>query len=145
MPWDPNAVSPGQLSETSSFIRDLNRRPLPDGLWATSIGGRGDIVVPAGRTKYDGAKQVIVSVPGILTDHERLPGSDQAEREVALAVNHQSPTCQSLADAMLDAVVSDQISAAEDAAGVVAWWKARQADELIPSPFDLIKKKRGTS
>ena len=42
MPWDPNAVSPGQLSETSSFIRDLNRRPLPDGLWATSIGGRGE-------------------------------------------------------------------------------------------------------
>ncbi|MEA2974423.1 MAG: hypothetical protein QOG82_2881 [Actinomycetota bacterium] len=145
MPWDPNAVSPGQLSETSSFIRDLNRRPLPDSLWATSIGGRGDVVVPAGRTQYDGAKQVIVSVPGIVTEHNRLPGSDQAEREVALAVNHQSPTCQSLADAVFDAVVSDQIATAEDAVGVLGWWEARQIDEFIPSPLDVIKKKRGTA
>ena len=88
---------------------------------------------------------MIVSVPGVLTDHERLPGSDQAEREVALAVNHQSPTCQSFADAVLDAVVSDQISTAEDAVGVTGWWEARQVDKFIPSPLDLIKKKRGTS
>ncbi len=145
MPWDPTAPSLGQLSEGSTFIRDLNHRPLPEGMWSTTIGARGDLVVPAGHTAFDGAKHVIVSVPGAVTDHGHLPGSDQAEREVALAVNHQSPTCQSLLDAMTDAIVSDQISVAEDTLGVVGWWKARQADDFIPSPFDLIKRKRGTS
>ena len=145
MPWDPRGPSVQQLSETSSFIRDLNARPLPEGLYATSIGARGDVVVPAGRTEYEGAKHVIVSVPGVFTDHDHLPGSDEAEREVALAVNHQAPTCQTFADAMVDAVVSDQISTSEDSLGGLAWYKARQVDKFVPSPWDLIKKARGSS
>lgn len=145
-PWDLRGESVGQLSESSSFIRDLNRRPLPEGLHATSIGARGDLTVPAGRTPYTGANQVVVSVPGLVADHDGLPGSDQGEREVALAVNHLPPTCQGLVDAMADAVVSNQIGLAEDAVGVGSWLAGRRIDNFIPSPWDILKKrKRGTS
>ncbi len=143
-PWDLHGPSVGQLSESSSFIRQLNRRPLPEGLHATSIGARGDLTVPAGRTPYAGARSVVVSVPGLLADHDGLPGSDQGEREVALAVNHQAPTCQGLADAMLDSVVSERIATAEDAVGAGAWLAGRRIDKFIPSPWDLWKKKRGS-
>ncbi|MEA2826434.1 MAG: hypothetical protein QOG43_873 [Actinomycetota bacterium] len=145
MPWDPRGPSVQQLSETSSFIRDLNRRPLPEGLYATSIAARGDMVVAAGRTEFEGARHVTVSVPGVLTDHRLLPGSDEAEREVALAVNHQAPTCQSFTDAMVDAFVSDQISATEDSLGALGWYGGRQVDKYIPSPWDVVKKARGSS
>jgi murein DD-endopeptidase MepM/ murein hydrolase activator NlpD len=144
-PWDLRGTSVGQLSESSSFIRDLNLRPLPEGLHATSIGARGDLTVPAGRTPYKGAEAVVVSVPGVLADHDGLPGSDQGEREVALAVNHLPPTCQGFVDAMTDAVVSNQIGMVEDALGAGSWLAGRRIDKFIPSPWDLWKKKRGTS
>ncbi len=145
MPWDPRSESVQQLSETSSFIHDLNRRPLPEGLHATSIGARGDLIVPAGQTGYDGAKSVTISVPGLLNDHYDLTGSDQAEREVALAVNHLAPTCQSFTDAMADAFVSQGIASTEDSLGALAWYGGRRLDQFVPSPIDLVKKKRGTS
>jgi len=145
-PWDPRGTSVGQLSEASSFIRELNLRPLPEGLHATSIGARGDLTVPAGRTPFAGADDVIVSVPGVFADHDNLPGSDQAEREVALAVNHRPPTCQGFVDAMTDAVVSDQIGLAEDALGLGAWLAGRRIDNFIPSPWDLWRRRsRGSS
>ncbi len=144
-PWDLQGESVEQMSETSSFIRDLNRRPLPEGLHATSIGARGDFLVPAEHIVYDGAESVIVSVPGTFTDHDALPGADQAEREVALAVNHLTPTCQSFADAMVDAVVADQLSTAGDAVGVLGWLGGRQLDKYVPSPSDLLKRKRGST
>ena len=46
---------------------------------------------------------------------------------------------------MVDALVSDQISTTEDALGGIAWYRARRVDEFIPSPWDLIKKARGSS
>ncbi len=144
-PWDINGTAVGQLSESSWFIRDLNRRPLPEGLHATSIGSRGDAVVTAGRTPFAGAESVIVSVPGILSDHDRLPGSDEAEREVALAVNHMAPTCQGFADAMTDAAVSDTIATVEDALGASAWFGGRRLDQYVPDPWEIWKRKRGSS
>ncbi len=144
-PWGLRDPSVEQLSETSTFIRDLNRRPLPDGVHATAIGAKGDLIVPAGHTGFDGAEHVVVSVPGVFTDHDRLPGSDQAEREVALAVNHLSPTCQSFAGAMLDAVVSDRIAQVEDAMGAVLWVKARRIDaKYVHLPGTLTGGKRGS-
>ncbi len=143
-PWDLRSESVQQLSETSSFIRELNRRPLPDGLHATSIGARGDLIVPAGQTAYEGARSVTVSVPGLVSDHDGLPGSDQAQREVALAVNHLSPTCQTFADAMVDAYVSESIASTEDLLGSLGWYAGHRLDRFFPSPLDLIKTKRGT-
>ncbi|HVF13715.1 MAG TPA: peptidoglycan DD-metalloendopeptidase family protein [Acidimicrobiales bacterium] len=145
-PWDPRGPSVGQLSETSSFIRDLNDRPLPEGLHATSIAARSDLIVAAGRTSFAGAENVVVAVPGTtFGDHAQLPGSDQGEREVALAVNHMAPTCQRLADAVVDALVAGQIGMVEDAAGMGAWLAGRKIDKFIPSPWELWKKKRGSS
>ncbi len=143
-PWDPRSPSVQQLSEVSSFMRDLNSRPLPEGLRATSIGGRGDLIVTAGRTPFAGADSVIVSVPGVLGDHDKLPGSAQAQREVALAVNHMAPTCQGFVDSMVDGVVSTRIGLAEDALGLGLWSQARRIDSFIPSPWDLLRK-RGSS
>jgi 2-hydroxychromene-2-carboxylate isomerase len=81
----------------------------------------------------------------MFTDHHDLPGSEEGQREVALAVNHMAPTCQAFADAMLDAVVSDQIGLTEDALGIAAWAAGRKLDKFVPSPWDVLTdKKRGS-
>ena len=47
-------------------------------------GSRGnDLVVPAGRSHVDGATNTIVGTSGT-TAHDRLPGSPEAQRELAL-------------------------------------------------------------
>ncbi|HEX3621274.1 MAG TPA: peptidoglycan DD-metalloendopeptidase family protein [Acidimicrobiales bacterium] len=135
---DPAATSIAQMAEESEFMRKLNSRPLPDGLHTTSIGAREDLIVPAGVTHLDGANNVIVSVPGHLNEHGDLPGSAQAQREIALAVTGMTPTCQSLADALADAGVSDVIRGGEEAAGAAAWaagrWADAQVAAALPSP-----------
>jgi len=92
---DPRATSIAQMSEDSSFIAWLNRRPLPDDVWVTSIGGREDWLVPATQTHLAGAHNVTLSVPSKST-HDALPSSAAARREMQLALNHLPPTCQSL-------------------------------------------------
>ncbi|MDP8937385.1 MAG: peptidoglycan DD-metalloendopeptidase family protein [Actinomycetota bacterium] len=124
---DPRGESLRQMSETSSFIRELNERPLPGGIRATSIAARGDIVVPAGRSQLAGASNVIVSVPGLATDHSHLPGSEAARREIALGLAGMPPTCQSLSDSVVDFAVSDRISAVEDSVGSALWFGGRRA------------------
>ncbi|MDQ6927242.1 MAG: hypothetical protein M3159_01105, partial [Actinomycetota bacterium] len=118
-------TSVGQLAETSQFIRRLNERPLPAGVHVTSIGGRGDLVVPAGRTHLDGANNVIVPVPGLFDEHSQLPGSDAAAREIALAQAGMPPTCQSFTDMVIDTATSDSIGWAEDTVATGAWLGAR--------------------
>lgn len=132
---DPAGKSVSQMAEYSEFIRRLNRRPLPSGLKATSIGARGDLVVPASRTLLAGAENVTVSVPGALNDHGGLPGSPQAQREIALGLAGMAPTCQSFGDAMADAAVSGMIYATESTLGEAAWLGARLADGLGLVPF----------
>ena len=129
--FDLRGESVRQLSETSTFMRKLNRRPLPDDVRVTSIGARGDAVVPAVRTRLPGARNVVVSVPGALSDHSRLPGSDAARREVALAVAGRPPTCQSLGDMLTDTATSDAIATAEDLAGAAVWAGARRGDARL--------------
>lgn len=142
LPWDPTGPSVRQISESSSFMRDLARRPLPQGLQATSIGARDDYVVTAGRTRLDGAHHVVVTPPGVVDDHGRLPGSVQGQREAALAVNGMAPTCQGFVDSMVDAAVSNHIAMAEDAAGAMAWYGAFKADKAT-TPWAIWRKTRG--
>jgi hypothetical protein len=118
-------TSVGQLAETSEFVRRLNSRPLPAGVKVTSIGGRGDFIVPAGRTHLDGAKNVIVSLPGSINQHSDLPGSAAATREIALGQAGLDPTCQSLIDMLGDTAMSDGIGWAEDSAATAAWLGTR--------------------
>lgn len=114
-----------QLAETSQFLRRLKQRPLPPGVRVTSIGGRGDLVVPAGRTHLAGAKNVIVPVPGVFDQHSQLPGSATATREIALGQAGLPPTCQSLADVLVDTVTSDTIAWAEDTVSTDLWLGTR--------------------
>lgn len=98
---DPGGPSPSRLRPNSPSIR---ARPA-DGTRATSISARTDWVVPAGRSWLPGAANVTVSAPGV-TAHDALPGSKQAHREIALAVNDMPPTCSGVMDAAADAAVS---------------------------------------
>jgi hypothetical protein len=124
---DPTSTSVRQLAETSAFMRELNRRPVPEGVRFTSIAARGDPVVPSPRAHLRGATNVIVDVPGVGTDHDHLPGSAAATREIALAVAGMGPTCESLADAVDDAALGHAISRGEDAAAVGGWLLANGA------------------
>jgi len=124
---DPRGESLRQLAETSSYIRELNERPLPSGLRATSIAARGDLIVPAPQAHLPGASNVTVSVPGLVDDHSELPGSAAASREIALALAGLPPTCQDLADSVVDAVVSDRIAWVEDSLGGTLWLGGRRA------------------
>jgi hypothetical protein len=131
---DPTSVAVRQLSETSAFIRELNERPLPTGVRFTSIAARGDPVVPSPRAHLDGATNVIVDVPGVGSDHDVLPRSSVARRELALAVNGMGPTCQSLFGALQDAAYGEAISRTEDAVGATAGALAHRADRGLPMP-----------
>lgn len=130
--FDPGSTSVIQLSETSEFISRLNERLPPKGMNFTSIGARGDLVVPAGHTRLDGAANVVVSVPGggrvLFKDHDNLPTSTEARREVALAMAGMEPTCQGFFDSMADTVVSEGISLFEDNVGAAAWLGANSVD-----------------
>ncbi|MDQ4096349.1 MAG: peptidoglycan DD-metalloendopeptidase family protein, partial [Actinomycetota bacterium] len=117
VPFDLRGESVRQLSETSQFLKDLNNRPPPAGVRVTSIASRGDVTVPAVRSRLDGARNVVVSAQGNSSEHSDLPGSDAGRREVALALADRPPTCQSLGNMLADTAVSDGISAAEDLAG----------------------------
>ena len=130
---DPAGTSVKQMAEHSEFLARLKRTPLPAGLKVTSIGAREDVTVPAGRTVLAGAHNVTVSAPGHLDDHGRLPGSPQAQREIALALAGATPTCQTFADAMADAAVSGFIYSAETTLGAAAWAGGRALDRHIPS------------
>jgi hypothetical protein len=135
---DPAGMSVAQMAEESEFLRGLNRRPLPAGLKVTSIGAREDLAVPAGRTLLAGANNVTVWAPTHLNDHGNLPGSPEAQREIALGVAGMTPTCQSFGDAMADAAASGFIYAGESTLGEAAWIGSRIIDdevgEVVPGP-----------
>jgi murein DD-endopeptidase MepM/ murein hydrolase activator NlpD/triacylglycerol esterase/lipase EstA (alpha/beta hydrolase family) len=125
---DPGSTSVRQLAETSSFIRDLNDNDLPEDVRFVSIAARGDVVVPSPQAHLDGATNVILDVDGLLTDHDQLPRSAVAQREIALAVNGLGPSCETWADAHRDAVEGLRISAAEDRIGAGIGLLAELAD-----------------
>jgi triacylglycerol esterase/lipase EstA (alpha/beta hydrolase family) len=129
LPYDLTGESVKELSETSEFMRELNNRPMPEGVRFTSIGSRGDFVVPGLRTQTDGASSTIVSVRGIADEHGSLPGSPEARREVALAVAGMAPTCQSLGNMLADTVVSDAIATVEDGIGGSLYMGGRWLDD----------------
>ena len=121
-----------QLSESSAFLDHLKRTPLPPGVKVTSIGARGDLVVPARHTRLEGAHNIVLSSPGgVFGQHSALPGSPQARREVALALAGMAPTCQSLGNMLADATVSEAITASEDVLGLTAWFGATYADSRL--------------
>ena len=117
---DPSAPSPGQLGTRSAVLHSVADQHLPETVRFTSIGARWDLTVPAGQTRDDAARGVIVD-PGLGTDaHGALTSSPATVREIALAVAGRPPTCESFADAGFDLAASQGVAAAESAAAVVA-------------------------
>jgi len=111
--YDLDAPSLQQLAEGSDLIEELAERGVPPGVEMRSIAARTDIVVPVPRTRVDGVEHVVVPVDG-LTAHDALPGSDEAAREVALALADLPPACQSLVTHLSGEIGGRLISAAED-------------------------------
>ncbi len=109
-----------QLSEASAIASrpgDAGQgTPFPSGVRFTSVGARGDPVVPLPRTLAPGAATTTVSVAGVGA-HDALPGSPEATREIALAVGGLPPTCRSRGDRLVDVAVGHGIAAAHDGAG----------------------------
>lgn len=114
---DPQSRSVRELSEGSDLVEWLRRQPLPSRTRVVSVAARTDLVVPSPDCRLDGAANAIVTVGGgleTLKAHDALPRSAAAVREVSLAVAGLAPTCESLADALTDALVGDGIEVAED-------------------------------
>lgn len=109
-----------QLSEASAIASHPGDAgeglPFPSGVRFTSVGARGDPVVPLPRTLAPGAATTTVSVTGVGA-HDALPGSAQATREIALAVGGLPPTCRSRQDRLVDVAVGHGIAAGHDGAG----------------------------
>ncbi|CAN5710417.1 hypothetical protein BH24ACT3_BH24ACT3_02800 [soil metagenome] len=114
---DPWSTSVTELGETSVLNRRLAGRPAPEGYDLTTIGARGDLVVPAGRTRVEGAEAITVPVGG-LRAHDRLPGSTEAAREIALALAGLPPSCEGFADVLVDLMVGETIGWTTDAVGL---------------------------
>ena len=128
---DLRGTSVRQLAENSDFLNDLNKRRLPDGINFTSIGSRGDLLVPGIHTTVKGAHNVLVNVTGWRSDHSQLPGSPEGQREVRLAVAGLAPTCQSIQDMVTDIVASDAIATGEDLAGDLVMSGADWVDDTV--------------
>ena len=105
--------SANDLSAASAFMRDYQSRGLPSEVFAVSIGGRWDPVVPARDARLDGAAHITVDVGG-LAAHGRLPSADAVTTQLALAVRGAPPTCEGLLDALADHLASDAVATAED-------------------------------
>lgn len=125
-PVDPSRPAVAQLSEVSPVIDRLASAGVPAGVRLTTVGARGDLTVPAGRTVVPGAAHVVVRLAGPRA-HDALPGSPEATREIALAVAGMPPSCESLGDVVADAVIFEGVSWVEDGFGVAAGAVARSA------------------
>lgn len=132
---DVRGDSVHQLAETSMLLARLNATPLPAGVHVTSIGARQDLTVPARHTHLAGAHNVVVDPAAMpWKAHGELPGSPEALREVALALAHKSPTCQSLGDVLVDAFVSEASSHSGDTLGGGLWFAGKWVDAELGLP-----------
>ena len=118
--FDLGGPGVAQLSETSDFIYNLNRRPLRKGVAYTSIAAAEDLIAPAVRGRLAGATNVLVDSGNPFTSHSGLHGSDAARREVQLALADAPATCQSVMDVTARAFTSAGIATVEDGLGQLA-------------------------
>lgn len=105
------------LSLASPFMDDYRSAGVPDGVFAVSIGGRWDPVVPARDTHLDGAANLIVDFGG-LGAHGKLPRAPAVTTQVELAVRGAFPTCEGLVDALTDHAATDLVATTEDLAAL---------------------------
>ncbi|HEV2070848.1 MAG TPA: peptidoglycan DD-metalloendopeptidase family protein [Acidimicrobiales bacterium] len=125
---DGASTAAGQLSETSQLMDDLEDEPLPEGTRVTSIAARGDLTVAGLQSSLGGATNVMVDLEGV-SAHAELPGSVLTQREMALALAGQGPTCRDLTG---DLALAAAISLGEDALGLATGLGAIWLDHQIP-------------
>ena len=117
--------SVAQLSEVSDVVRELEARPIPEVVRAVTIAARGDLIAPVPSTRAPGAIEVVVPLVGP-DAHADLPGSEEAHRELRLALAGLPPGCQSFTDSLRDQLGGEAISYAEDLLGglglIAAGW-----------------------
>lgn len=113
----PTSRSVEQLSELGEVVTHLVAVGVPEGVSFTSVGARGDLVVPATRTRVDGAPHVVVPLDRP-DAHDALPASPDATRELALAIAGRPPTCESPADVALDVVAGQVVAQVTDGVGL---------------------------
>jgi hypothetical protein len=131
---DPAGENVAQLSETSDLIHELAQHPIPDTVRAVSIAARGDLIVPVPRTAAPGATEVVVGLVGT-SAHTALPGSDEANRELALALAGLPPGCEDFREALGDALYGEGVSYVEDLLGaggwLLGWWTDGKIDDAV--------------
>lgn len=115
---DARARSVGQMAETSSVIRDLTTRGVPDGVAFRTIGARGDLVVTGDKTKVRGEPWAMVDLSGP-SAHDSLPGHEETTRELELTLADAPPGCRSLLDTAADTVTPQVISSLENGLSLV--------------------------
>lgn len=143
---DPKATSITQMAETSDFIRELNERPIPPGIRMTSIAASNDLVVPNIHSHVDGAHNVVVFPAhdgGVsLQEHDALPGSVGAHREIALALAGRPPTCRTLGESLAHAAIGANNARLQDSLGALITFGLLRIDRRnpfqIPSPLDAV-------
>lgn len=135
---EPNATSILQMAETSKFLGKLAEQAWPAGVRVVSVAARWDLVVPSTQSRLRGATNVVVTPGGRpgTNDHSRLPGSDEATREVGLALAGVGATCRSPLEQFRDLSTARQVSMLTDAMGAAVgiggfWLDARLRAEIL--------------
>lgn len=133
---DPSSTAVAQLAETSSWMEDLGRRPLPAGARFTTVAARGDLTVPALQSALGDATNAIVPLAGPRA-HGALPGSPEAHREMALALAGKGPMCRAV---LTDLTHSLGVSVTQDLLGLGGlaggWWLQQHPSATDPAPAD---------
>lgn len=95
----PGSGSARELAEGSALLTALAGAPLPEGLAMTTIGAVDDPLVPAHRTRVDGADHVIVDPTGFF-DHTPILTDEQGVSAVRLALAGAAPACIGFLDSV---------------------------------------------
>jgi pimeloyl-ACP methyl ester carboxylesterase len=130
---DMGAIAIEQMSEVGDFLEQL-----PDSGWSAathvvSVATRLDVAVPNHQSRLDPAQaySTVVDLDGLGNDHDRLPASDGALREVRRALARQAPTCRDLIDVLHDEAVGRQLASVADAAGLALTWAGAAVDARV--------------
>lgn len=119
VPLEPDSASVRQLAETSELMEVLGRVAPPDSVRMLTIGARGDLTVPAGHTRLEGADHHVVDVAGS-NAHSLVTESPETVRQIQLALSGRPPSCESALDVLADVGQSEAISWLEDGMGALA-------------------------
>ena len=139
---DLNSTSIRQMSETSDFLASLPEEGWDPGIThVVAVAARRDPIVPNHQAALhsDDAYRTVVSPYGgdSLDAHSRLPGSPEATREIALALDRRPPTCRTLEEALLDAFVGRATSDAHDRVGATLAAAGLYADARTRQTFTV--------